>query len=137
MDQVKYWTDGIIKRTETEEKILSQKAKMDWLQLGDYNNKHFHAIVNQKNKQKSLLRIESQTGEHLTDFQDLEKKIMSFYGNLVGTASDCLDHVDILALRNNTQLREDQRVELEQPITDKETHHIHHVEAIQTLTSYL
>lgn len=46
IDQVKHWTDEIIKGTEIEEKILSQKAKVNWLKLGDGNNWYFHAIVN-------------------------------------------------------------------------------------------
>ncbi|XP_058753184.1 uncharacterized protein LOC131626385 [Vicia villosa] len=120
IEQAKYWTDEIIKGTNIEEKILSQKAKVDWLQLGDGNNRYFHAIVNQKNKQKSLLGLEDQNGKLLTGFQDLEEEILKFYTNLVGTASNNLDHVDIMALRNETQLREDQRVELEQPITVNE-----------------
>ncbi|XP_058726677.1 uncharacterized protein LOC131598046 [Vicia villosa] len=120
IEQAKYWTDKIIKGTDIEEKILSQKAKVDWLQLGDGNNRYFHAIVNQKNKQKSLLGLEDQNGKLLTEFQDLEEEILNFYSNLVGTASDNLDHVDIMTLRNGTQLREEQRVELEQPITENE-----------------
>ncbi|XP_058751689.1 uncharacterized protein LOC131624791 [Vicia villosa] len=99
IDQIKHWTDEIIKGTAIEEKILIQKAKVDWLQLGDGNNRYFHAIVNQKNKQKSLLRLENRNGIPLTEFHELEDEILNFYSNLVGITSTSLDHVNIMALR--------------------------------------
>lgn len=41
----KYLSDEVIQSTEIEEKILSQKAKVEWLRLGDENNTYFHDIL--------------------------------------------------------------------------------------------
>lgn len=45
---VKDLTDEMILKIETEEKILMQKAKIDWIQLGDGNNKYFYANPKEK-----------------------------------------------------------------------------------------
>ncbi|XP_058748823.1 uncharacterized protein LOC131621801 [Vicia villosa] len=47
---VKHWTEELLKQTELEEKILKQKAKIDWIQLGDGNNAYFFANLKAKNK---------------------------------------------------------------------------------------
>jgi hypothetical protein len=56
----------------------------------------------------------------LTEFNEIEKEVLRFYGDLVGTSSQRLLHVDIAAIRNGTQLLEAHQNSLIQPITDQE-----------------
>jgi hypothetical protein len=56
----------------------------------------------------------------LTEFNEIEKEVLRFYGDLVGTSSQRLLHVDIAAIRNGTQLQEVHQNSLIQPITDQE-----------------
>lgn len=50
IDQVKRHTDQVIHLNQMEESILMQKAKVNWLRLGDNNNSYFHASIMEKNK---------------------------------------------------------------------------------------
>jgi hypothetical protein len=117
---VKYWSDEIIQTTELEEKILMQKSKITWLKLGDGNNAYFHATIRGKNKQAGIYKLEDHNGRVLTEFKDIEKEVLRFYVDLVGTSSQRLLHVDIAAIRNGTQLQEIHQNSLTQPITDQE-----------------
>lgn len=40
-EQVKRWQETVIKLNQQEESMLVQKAKVNWLQLGDSNNAFF------------------------------------------------------------------------------------------------
>lgn len=47
---VKFWTDKVIKNSELEERILQQKLKGDWIVLGDGKTAYFYANLKAKNK---------------------------------------------------------------------------------------
>ncbi|CAJ2644791.1 unnamed protein product [Trifolium pratense] len=117
---VKHWSDEIIQTTELEEKILMQKSKITWLKLGHGNNAYFHANIKGKNKQTGIYKLEDHNGRVLTDFKDIEKEVLRFYEDLVGTPSQRLLHVDVAAIRNGTQLQEIHQSSLTQPMTDQE-----------------
>lgn len=90
-------------------KIISQKAKVDWLQLGDSNNAYFNAIVKGNNKQIGLYKVEDQNRKVLVDTKDIETKIITFYQALVGEAALILRHVDVEVLRDGKQLSRTQQ----------------------------
>lgn len=50
IQDAKIWTDKIIAATEEEEKILQERAKVDWIKLGDASNAYFHTIVRGRQK---------------------------------------------------------------------------------------
>ncbi|XP_058723365.1 uncharacterized protein LOC131595109 [Vicia villosa] len=104
IENEKFWCEEVINNTELEEKILLQKSKIDWLKLGDGNNQYFYANLKEKNRQASLHKLEDKNGRSLTEFTDMENEILNFYGELIGTASPSLPHVDIEALRRGRQL---------------------------------
>lgn len=115
---VKHWTKEILKTTEMEEKILMQKSKVTWLKLGEGNNAYFHAIVQGKNKQIELHKMEDNNGNVLRDFKDIEKEILIFYGELIGTMAHTLLHVDIEMSRKGSQLQDQHRDQLVQQINE-------------------
>src|SRR4051812_29258162 len=82
---VKYWAEELLKQTELEEKVLKQKANIDWIQLGDGNNAYFYANLKAKNKQTTILSLKNQQGMIVTDYKDLEKEVLQFYRSLIGT----------------------------------------------------
>jgi hypothetical protein len=47
---VKACTEEVIKWCNMEEQMFQQKAKIDWLKLGDGNNRYFHASIKAKQK---------------------------------------------------------------------------------------
>lgn len=42
--------------------MLKQRSKLEWIKLGDGNNKYFHASIKAKNKTKSMRYILTDNG---------------------------------------------------------------------------
>ncbi|XP_058764760.1 uncharacterized protein LOC131638231 [Vicia villosa] len=118
IDNEKFWCEEVIKNTKLEEIFLLQKSKIEWLKLGDGNNQYSFANLKEKNRQTSLHKLEDNNGRILTKFKDMENKIINFYGELIGTASPTLLHVDIEALRRGRQLPMEKHNCLIKPVTE-------------------
>lgn len=89
--------------TETTERILMRKAKINWIKLVDGNNTYLYATVRGKNKQGGIHKLEDSNGRILTGFKDIEKEVIKFYKDLVGTTAQREKHVDIIAIREGDQ----------------------------------
>jgi hypothetical protein len=76
--------------------MLRQKAKIEWLRLGDGNNKYFHASIKAKQKQCDLKTLYIENGTMLTSHEDIEQEVLNLYGNLMGKAEENLKGIDIL-----------------------------------------
>ncbi|XP_058727247.1 uncharacterized protein LOC131598452 [Vicia villosa] len=114
----------LIHGIEEKEKILMQRDKINWLKLGDGNNAFFHAIMRGKNKQNGIHKLVDSNGITLTEFKYIEGEILRFYKNLVGTSIRRLLHVDIVAFRNGTQLKETSKESLIQSIIENKVWNI-------------
>lgn len=86
IQNVKHWTEEILKNTNLEEKILMQKSKVYWIKLGDGNNAYFYANLKDKNKKTTLHRLEDNQRNNLTEIKDMEKEVLRFYGEFNGTS---------------------------------------------------
>jgi hypothetical protein len=109
IQHVKECTEEVIKWCDLEEQMLQQRAKIEWLRLGDGNNKYFHASIKAKQKQCELRAIYRDDGTLLTSHKDVEHEVLSLYGNLMGKADTHLLGIDILAMRAGPSLTSDQR----------------------------
>ncbi|XP_058755140.1 uncharacterized protein LOC131628305 [Vicia villosa] len=118
--EVKRCKEEILKTMEAEEQILSQRAKVSWLKLGDGNNSYFHAIIKGKNKATGITALEDHAGKTLTEPKDIEAEVLRFYTELVGTNSNSLLHIDIDAMRKGPQLQYHHAEALTAPVTDLE-----------------
>ncbi|KAK2434278.1 hypothetical protein QL285_019443 [Trifolium repens] len=120
IETVKNLTEEVIHWNEMEEKMMMQRTKVDWIRLGDGNNAYFHAYLKSRLNTKRISVIQRGDGTILTDQKDIAQEVIHFYGQLMGHESDSLQHVDIEALRNGSQLTLSQREELVRPIAVKE-----------------
>lgn len=93
----------LLKWLQFEKKILAERAKTDWLQHGDDNNKFFHA-----------------SGEVVIGSMEIEKEILDFYSHLVRESSPSIKGIDIKVLRNEKQLSSEDCRMLLQPVSDAE-----------------
>ncbi|WJX68825.1 hypothetical protein P8452_53158 [Trifolium repens] len=118
--QVKRYTEEVIKWSDMEEQMLRQKSKIDWLRLGDGNNRYFHASVKAKQRQCVLRAIYREDGTVITTHQDIEQEVLNLYGNLMGTADTHLMGIDIVAMRVGPQVTSEQRDLLLAPIQESE-----------------
>jgi hypothetical protein len=88
--KVKSCTEEVIHWSDMEEQMLRQKSKIDWLKLGDGNNKYFHASLKAKQKHCALRAIYREDGTLLTTHEDIEMEVLHLYGNLMGRAETSL-----------------------------------------------
>ena len=103
-----------------EESILLQKSKITHIKLGDGNNAYFYANVKERNRTNGIHTLQSLDGRTLSNDKEIEDEIVGFYINLLGTASESLDAIDLDTIRNGPQLTNDQKRMLIQPVTDNE-----------------
>lgn len=106
LPEITHWQDFLEKTSADEEKLLMQKAKVNWLQLGDGNNAYLHAIVKGKNNNNSIHKLVKKNGNIITEPKDMETEVIQFCEALVGTSANSLKHMDIEALRRGRQLQE-------------------------------
>jgi hypothetical protein len=118
--EVKKYTEDVIKWNDIEEQMLRQKAKIEWLKLGDGNNKYFHASIKAKQKQCELKTIYREDGTMVTTHEDIEQEVLHLYGNLMGKAETNLIGIDIVAMRDGPQITNDQREFLVAPVREDE-----------------
>ncbi|CAK8532356.1 unnamed protein product [Lathyrus sativus] len=118
--QVKEYTAELLDWQEKEESMLKQRVKIEWLRHCDGNNKYFHASIRMRQQFKTMKKIQMEDGSYATDQKGLENAVLEFYTKLMGTRSNDLEAIDTSAMRAGSQLTENQRTMLSEPVTEKE-----------------
>lgn len=96
----KLLNEEMLSLQQVEEEILAQKAKLEWLQLGDGNNSYFNASIKDKNIQKGVYRMERLDGQTICTPVGIEKEVIDFYNTaMVGYPSSVTHDVNVVALR--------------------------------------
>ncbi|XP_058748416.1 uncharacterized protein LOC131621394 [Vicia villosa] len=120
MDRIKTITADLLKTTELEEQVLRQRAKVDWLILGDGNNRYFHATVKSKNKATGIFSLEDPYEIEMQGHENIEKEVIRFYEDLIGKNTNHLRHIDVEVMRVGAQLSHTHQTELILPVAEKE-----------------
>lgn len=110
--EVKQHTENLLNLQETEEKVLRQRAKVEWIRLGDGNNAFFHASLKSRQKKCGITKLLQEDGTVVHQQEDISNEVLNFYGKLLGETHEKLKSVDIVAIRNAKQLDRIQRAEL-------------------------
>jgi hypothetical protein len=71
--------------TKAEEAFLKQKARNQWLQLGDQNNAVFHRILKGRQVRNSISFLYDELGNKVEDIAQLKSMALEFYRNLLGS----------------------------------------------------
>lgn len=120
IDRVRQLTEEVINLNDLEEKMLMQRAKVDWIRKGDGNNSFFHAIIKSRNNRRNIYMLQKTDGTLLENQSEIEDEIMDFYKKLMGTEDSQLHHIDIDAMRNGKQVNMEQRRYLVSNITEQD-----------------
>lgn len=62
-----------------EEKVLSQKAKMQWLNVGDGNNQNFHNFVKIRAAKNSIRQIQKEDGALVTTQEEVKAEAVNYF----------------------------------------------------------
>ncbi|KAK5832487.1 hypothetical protein PVK06_016289 [Gossypium arboreum] len=73
-----------LKNVLHEEIFWRQKARCDWLVLGDRNTKFFHSRMLRRSKQNRITILKNGLGEWIMDDDRLRLEAVNFYSNLYG-----------------------------------------------------
>lgn len=103
INKVKEKTESLIYWNEMEERDLMQRAKIDWISLGDGNTKFFHAYLKTKQKSTTMKMLQKLDGSVITNHANIAQEVIEYYSSLMGHNSPHLNHIDIKALREGKQ----------------------------------
>ncbi|KAK6790547.1 hypothetical protein RDI58_009628 [Solanum bulbocastanum] len=78
-----------------EESVLRQKSRINWIQLGDENNKYFSAIIKERTQRKQIRGITSLDGQMLYEPQEIQNEFVLFYKSLMETLALQLPAIDV------------------------------------------
>jgi hypothetical protein len=71
--------------TKAEESFLKQKARNQWLQLGDQNNSFFHCSLKVQHAKKTITHLWDDQGNRVEEVEQIKQVAASFYKKLLGT----------------------------------------------------
>lgn len=94
----------VVKWMDIQESIYRQKARVDWVKLGDSNTKFFFNVMKQR---QSRNRIDTICDAHhalLKTPAEVEQEFLSFYQQLLGSKASWLSGIDLSTVRRGKQL---------------------------------
>lgn len=83
---------------------MYQKSRIQWLKLGDGNNKFFFRAVKERYIRNSIHMLYDSEGNQLTTPDDIQAEINHFYTQLLGNSATDLLGVDLKTMRSGSQL---------------------------------
>ncbi|KAL5132045.1 putative ribonuclease H protein [Glycine soja] len=76
INKVKEKTESLIYWNEMEERDLMQRAKIDWISLGDGNTKFFHAYLKTKQKSTTMKMLQKLDGSVITNHANIAQEVI-------------------------------------------------------------
>lgn len=105
-----------------EESFFRQKARVDWLSLGDNNTSYFHQLVKIRRAKCTLKSLITTDGRRVEAYADIAAEAVAFYQNLLGTEDGLVSGSSLSELRSllRYRVREDHKEFLIQEVTPAE-----------------
>jgi hypothetical protein len=72
--------------TKAKESFLKQKARNQWLQLGDQNNSFFHHSLRVQNAKNTITHLWDELGNRVEDVKEIKEVAANYYKKLLGTS---------------------------------------------------
>lgn len=98
-----------MKLQDLDDQNVRQRAKVDWIRQGDRNSSYFYATLKQKSKKIRLRTLYRPGGTLISKQGDIEKEVIDCYMDMMGTETNNLQSLDIVAMRRGAQMTTTQR----------------------------
>nr|XP_009779524.1 PREDICTED: uncharacterized protein LOC104228698 [Nicotiana sylvestris] len=118
-DKVRLMKESI-KWNAAKEQFLRQKSKIQWMRQGDQNTKYFHSVIKGKRNTNRIFSIKDVEGKEITNVEGIVDAFINFYKKLLGKSKGDRQHVCSNLVRKGQVVQQEQREQLEAPVTDKE-----------------
>lgn len=69
--------------SDIEEKLLKQRSKLHWLQVGDHNNKAFHYAAKIRETKNSIREIRCPSGNVVTSQEEIKAEAERFFNEFL------------------------------------------------------
>jgi hypothetical protein len=106
--------------TKADESFLKQKARNQWLQLGDQNNSFFHRSLKIKNARSTITHLWDEQGQRVDEVKQIKLVAENFYKTLLGTDQLLFNESKAARLRQliPVAILDDKAILLEKEITE-------------------
>ncbi|XP_019232866.1 PREDICTED: uncharacterized protein LOC109213514 [Nicotiana attenuata] len=105
-----------------EESIFKQKSKNQWLKLGDSNSAFFFANMKSRISQTKIRSLMTTTGEIVQTMEAIEKEIVDFYKELLGSSATALPAIHPRVMKEGKMLNRKQQLKLIEPVREEEVY---------------
>ena len=82
-----------------EEKVLSQKAKLHWLEVGDGNNIHFHNAAKTREIRNTIREIQREDGTTAATQEDIKTEAVRYFNGFLATQVQDYQGISVEALK--------------------------------------
>jgi hypothetical protein len=108
----------MISTVRAEESFFKQKARIQWLSLGDQNTSYFHKSVNGRQNRNKLLSLTREDGEVVEGHEAVKSEVIAYFHRVLGV--DQMPRVlneEVVELAINLKLSSTQQHVLAQDVT--------------------
>lgn len=108
--------------SEIEEKILKQRSKMHWLQLGDRNNKAFHNAAKIREIRNTIREIKCRSGIVVTSQEEIKKEAEGFFNDFLSYEPENIRSIGVEDMKEilNVRCSDVESSQLTKPVMDEE-----------------
>ncbi|KAJ8427211.1 hypothetical protein Cgig2_015423 [Carnegiea gigantea] len=100
--------------------LMKQQSKMEWLTLGDENNRIFFTKAKQRRMATYVYSLKDASGEFVEGFEAIGRIMLDFYKHLLGPQSTVRSRIDMEVIRQGATLTKEQQVALCKDFTEKD-----------------
>ncbi|XP_074314406.1 uncharacterized protein LOC141649622 [Silene latifolia] len=80
-------TDEFVLSQKALHQFLAQKAKVEWLQMGDDNTHFFHTQIKTRRAHDKVLQIKDKKGDLCVENADIQNAFVTYYQELLGSST--------------------------------------------------
>jgi len=108
----------------TEESFFKQKARIQWLRLGDQNTNFFHKSVNGRHNRNRLLSVTREDGEVVEGHKAVKSEVIAYFQSVLGVKQMPGGlNAEVVESAINLKLSSTQQHVLAQDVTREEIKH--------------
>ena len=100
INKEKECSHDFISLSNAEESFMKQKARINWLNLGDQNTGYFHNSLKLSTRRNSISCLLNEDGIEVEEPEAIKELAVNFYKRLLGRSSTSLNDFEMARISN-------------------------------------